>query len=137
MARATRLLQPITEAWDWQLFGRCRDHCASQFFHPDDDMGRVSRRRREEAAKRVCDGCPVRAECAAHALQANEEYGVWGGLSEHDRVRLRELGWRDAVDEQARRADLARLRGRLAGARTGGASTDLRRHHGEMGRAGA
>lgn len=32
-------------------------------------------------AKRVCAGCPVRAECLVEALVRGEEFGVWGGLT--------------------------------------------------------
>lgn len=32
--------------------------------------------------------CPVRAECAAHALAVREPYGVWGGLTEDEREEL-------------------------------------------------
>lgn len=42
-----------------------------------------------ELAKRVCRECPVSADCLAHALQAEERLGVWGGLSEGERDRLR------------------------------------------------
>lgn len=41
------------------------------------------------AAKLVCGACEVRAECLAVALEANEQYGVWGGLSPNERRRLR------------------------------------------------
>ena len=34
-------------------------------------------------ALRVCLGCAVRAECAAAGQ--HEPYGVWGGLSAHER----------------------------------------------------
>ena len=40
-------------------------------------------------AKAVCSRCDVRPECAAYALDRNERYGIWGGLSEVDRRRLR------------------------------------------------
>ncbi len=40
---------------------------------------------RDLAAKAVCARCPVIAECAAHALQVREPYGVWGGLTEDER----------------------------------------------------
>ncbi|MFQ6199948.1 WhiB family transcriptional regulator, partial [Streptomyces sp. NPDC000405] len=33
----------------------------------------------DTSAKEVCMRCPVRAECAAHALAVREPYGVWGG----------------------------------------------------------
>ncbi len=36
-------------------------------------------------AKRVCAVCPVRAECLEEALERRERFGIWGGLSEHER----------------------------------------------------
>lgn len=32
-----------------------------------------------EAAKALCQACPVRAECLAGALERREPWGVWGG----------------------------------------------------------
>lgn len=37
------------------------------------------------AAKRVCAGCPVRAECLAYAIEHGERFGIWGGKSERQR----------------------------------------------------
>ena len=39
-------------------------------------------------AKRVCRACEVRAECLQYALDHDERFGVWGGLSERERRRL-------------------------------------------------
>lgn len=39
-------------------------------------------------AKRICRDCPVRADCLAYALAANEPYGIWGGLTRPERLRL-------------------------------------------------
>jgi len=116
MARSRTQLQPVSEAWDWQLMGLCRERPGAQFFHPDDDLGRISRRLREAAAKRVCDTCPVRRQCATHALAVGEEYGVWGGFSENDRSLLRDLGWQDTLD-RPRLADVSTLERRLERAR--------------------
>ena len=69
--------------------------------------------RREAAAKVVCSGCPVRPECAAHALSTREPYGVWGGFTESERLRLFETGWDDLVDHRLGRADVRRLEQRL------------------------
>jgi len=109
-------LKPMTEVWEWQMNGRCRDRAGTQFFHPDDDLGRISRRLREAAAKRLCGSCPVRRECATHALSVGEEYGVWGGFSETERAMLRDLGWRDTLDPR-RLADVGRLERRIEQAR--------------------
>lgn len=116
MPKTMTKLRPIVEAWEWQIMGRCRDRQGAQFFHPNDDLGRISRRLREAAAKRVCQNCPVRAQCATHALSVGEEYGVWGGYSESDRATLREIGWRDTVDRD-RLADVPTLDRRLGRAR--------------------
>lgn len=40
-------------------------------------------------AKRICLGCEVRAECLDYALAHDERFGIWGGLSERERRRLR------------------------------------------------
>jgi WhiB family redox-sensing transcriptional regulator len=69
--------------------------------------------RREDAAKAVCLACPVRAECAAHALVAREPYGVWGGFTEAERLRLLATGWEDLSDRVGRRVDVSRLEARL------------------------
>ncbi len=116
MAKMAGALRPISDAWEWQIVGRCRDRTGAQFFHPDDDLGRISRRLREAAAKRLCHGCPVRAECATHALTVGEEYGVWGGFSETERAMLRELGWRDAIGAH-RLVDVSRLERKIERAR--------------------
>lgn len=40
-------------------------------------------------AKRVCSACPVREECLKYAMDNDERFGIWGGLSERERRRLR------------------------------------------------
>lgn len=40
-------------------------------------------------AKRVCNACDVRAECLEYALAHDERFGIWGGLSERERRRLK------------------------------------------------
>ena len=41
-------------------------------------------------AKRVCRACPVRAECLEFALANDERFGIYGGLSERQRRRLKD-----------------------------------------------
>ena len=40
-------------------------------------------------AKRICQGCEVRAECLEYALAHDERFGIWGGLSERERRKLK------------------------------------------------
>jgi Transcription factor WhiB. len=40
-------------------------------------------------AKRICTSCEVKAQCLEYALQNDERFGIWGGLSERERRRLR------------------------------------------------
>lgn len=40
-------------------------------------------------AKAICRRCPVQAMCGEYALANNERFGVWGGMSETERKRIR------------------------------------------------
>ena len=40
-------------------------------------------------AKKVCVSCEVRSECLEYALAHDERFGIWGGLSERERRRLK------------------------------------------------
>ena len=40
-------------------------------------------------AKRICAQCTVKSECLEYALKNDERFGIWGGLSERERRRLR------------------------------------------------
>ena len=55
------------------------------FFHPDGERG-PSRRNRENKALAVCARCPVVEQCRKQALMIQEPYGIWGGLTEDDRL---------------------------------------------------
>ena len=40
-------------------------------------------------AKRICTTCDVRDQCLEYALQNDERFGIWGGLSERERRKLK------------------------------------------------
>ena len=40
-------------------------------------------------AKRICLGCEVKDRCLDYALAHDERFGIWGGLSERERRRLK------------------------------------------------
>lgn len=99
MSDLTRLPGPVSERWDWQLDANCRGMATQLFFHPWGERG-PSREAREQRAKDVCESCPVLNECRRHALEVHEPYGVWGGLTEHERQFL--LRQVDSVSTGAR-----------------------------------
>lgn len=39
--------------------------------------------------KRICESCPLQQACLQYALENNEEFGIWGGLSSTERKRIR------------------------------------------------
>ena len=49
-------------------------------------------------AKEVCRGCEVRIDCLEYALQNGEKFGIWAGMSERERRRIRR---QRALDRQA------------------------------------
>jgi Transcription factor WhiB. len=40
-------------------------------------------------AKKICGSCEVRSLCLEYALANDERFGIWGGLSERERRKLR------------------------------------------------
>ena len=67
-------------AEEWMEHAVCRGAAPTAFF-PSDGSG-------VEVAQRVCESCPVRAECLEYALEHRIEHGVWGGASERERRRI-------------------------------------------------
>lgn len=43
-----------------------------------------------EGAKSVCADCPVRTDCLEYALESRVDDGVFGGLTEAERRKLRQ-----------------------------------------------
>ncbi len=66
---------------DWQERALCAQTDPEAFFP---EKGGSTRE-----AKRICAGCEVRAECLEFALAHDERFGIWGGLSERERRRLK------------------------------------------------
>lgn len=87
MAEISRLPRPVASVWEWQYQGACRNLPTEMFFHPDGERG-PRRANRDAAAKAVCATCPVIEACRQHALSVQEPYGIWGGLSEDDRLAI-------------------------------------------------
>ena len=43
-------------------------------------------------AKAICDSCEVRQPCLQYALRTKQHDGLWGGLTPHQRRKLRTVG---------------------------------------------
>lgn len=69
----------------WVELGACRGHEQALFFPPEAGERKEQRQVREQAAKRICQSCPVSEECLAAALDRHESHGIWGGLNEIER----------------------------------------------------
>ncbi len=81
-----------THDWDvdeWRDRSACRDSDPDMFFPVGSTGGAVDQ---IQAARRVCEACPVRSECLDFALATNQESGIWGGTTEDERRKVRR-GW--------------------------------------------
>jgi len=65
----------------WQEYANCLGVDPDLFFP---ERGASTRE-----AKAVCNGCVVRDDCLDYALTNGEKFGVWGGMSERQRRRIR------------------------------------------------
>ncbi len=66
---------------DWQERALCAQTDPEAFFP---EKGGSTRE-----AKKICVGCEVKDECLEYALGHDERFGIWGGLSERERRRLK------------------------------------------------
>ncbi len=96
MAEMARLPKPLVEIWQWQNAGACRELPSEMFFHPDGERG-PSRRKRENRAIAICQTCPVIEQCRNQALMIQEPYGIWGGLTEDDRLVIIGMKLRQSI----------------------------------------
>lgn len=75
------VMEPVEGELAWQADALCAQTDPEAFFP---EKGGSTR-----DAKRVCAACTVRAECLDYAMANDERFGIWGGLSERERRRLR------------------------------------------------
>jgi WhiB family redox-sensing transcriptional regulator len=74
-------LEPFEPEESWQNFANC--------LGVDPDLFFPERGASTKEAKAVCRACVVREDCLEYALENSEKFGIWGGLSERERRRLR------------------------------------------------
>lgn len=97
LCRGCRTRDEDTSSKAWVSQAACSDEDSKQFF----PLGESSPFDLEmiRDAKAVCARCPVVEECLRDALAggAHTAYGVWGGLTERERVALKRKSARSAV----------------------------------------
>ena len=87
--------------------------CDPELFFPPGDDPAIE-------ARHICATCPVRGQCLAYAVTADEPFGIWGGLDPHERQIMRRqiraartvcdlTRWKRSVTPEQRR-----LRARIA-----------------------
>lgn len=74
-------LEDVSDTPDWKSRANCMGVDPDLFF-PERGMS-------TREAKEVCRGCVVREDCLEYALANGEKFGIWGGLSERERRRIR------------------------------------------------
>lgn len=74
----------------WHKQANCRGK-VSTFFGARFDSPRPSKKVRLAImeAKNICAACPVRNLCLEFALDHDEDFGVWGGLTPRERRMIR------------------------------------------------
>ncbi len=71
----------LGNAPEWQERALCSQTDPEAFFP---EKGGSTRE-----AKRICSRCEVKSECLEYALAHDERFGIWGGLSERERRKLK------------------------------------------------
>ncbi len=81
--RVENMLQAIddTEELAWKLQANCSG--------VDPDLFFPERGASTKEAKSVCRECAVKRECLEYAIRHGEKFGIWGGMSERERRRIR------------------------------------------------
>lgn len=81
---------PIYDNWAWQEKGLCNDAKNSEiFFYESHERGQ-DKAKRIELAISYCNACPVIEKCRQFALDTQQTYGIWGGLTEEQRLTIRQ-----------------------------------------------
>lgn len=69
---------------DWMVAATCSG-INPQTFYPTDTSDEYA----AATIEAYCDRCPVMGECLDYALITNQEHGIWGGMAEDKRRRVR------------------------------------------------
>jgi WhiB family redox-sensing transcriptional regulator len=92
--RIERTFKNVDERMEWLRSARCLDEDPELFF----PVGTTAPARAQvERAKSICRACPVIEACLEWSLATAQDAGIWGGLSEEERRRIRRARRRSAA----------------------------------------
>lgn len=61
----------------------CRQY--PDFFYPEDWSFEEGKHDASKFAKMICKRCPIQEQCLEYAIDAKEEFGIWGGTTANQR----------------------------------------------------
>ena len=73
-------------ATEWRAAGACLSADPDLFFPIATGGAAV---RQVTQAQQICAGCGVRQQCLEFAMSTGETYGIWGGTTPEERIRVR------------------------------------------------
>ncbi len=80
-AHPGQAFETIPAPGPWIAQAGCAGEPTDLFFPEDDEA--------TELARSICGRCRVRAECISYAVAIPSLDGIWGGLTRHERAKLR------------------------------------------------
>jgi WhiB family redox-sensing transcriptional regulator len=104
--RRDRIASGGGESWheDWRAEAACVGENLDIFFPLGDQ---ATHHALSNQAKQVCARCPVMSVCRAWALRTSPEFGIFGGLTAHERRLVREGRWNGQGPRRKERDDTA------------------------------
>lgn len=66
---------------DWMEDALCTEVGVAEFYPEKGES--------PQEAKKICAACEVQSECLEFAMTLDDQHGVWGGLSPHERRVLK------------------------------------------------
>lgn len=81
-----KLIDLLGTTPEWQELALCAQTSPDDFY-PEKGGSAAE-------AKKVCGRCEVKSECLAYALSHDERFGIWGGLTERERRKLKRVARR-------------------------------------------
>lgn len=64
----------------WSVRGKCHNNADPDWFYEEDDLEFITKIKKD-----YCEECPVKTHCLFTAINEDEKWGIWGGLTPIER----------------------------------------------------